>query len=101
MRIKHNGQIWQLVNIYAPNFETEQLEFFDDLHKMLVEKDGKNSFMLIGGDWNVVKIYCTRLKGWIEKGKNHGIASQRKNHGRSACNWHLESKTSLEEDVLL
>ncbi len=67
MKISHNGQLWQIVNIYAPNIEAEQLVYYEKLHKFLLEKRDKESLWLLGGDWNVARNAPKDRKGGLEK----------------------------------
>ena len=40
-----------LVNIYAPNNQSEQLEFLQNLNNCLIDKS-EISTLIVGGDWN-------------------------------------------------
>lgn len=45
-----------LCNIYAPNNQSEQLEFIQELNNCIVDKSEMTN-IIIGGDWN-----CTLTK---------------------------------------
>lgn len=51
-----NSMKLSLCNIYAPNSETEQLEFLQELNNCLIDKL-ELSTLIVGGDWN-----CTLTK---------------------------------------
>ena len=50
--IEMGDTVITIVNVYAPNTEREQIEFFDDLNNDLVARADTNN-MVIGGDFNV------------------------------------------------
>ena len=45
-----------LCNVYAPNNESEQLNFLQELDNVLIDKS-ELSTLIVGGDWN-----CTLTK---------------------------------------
>ena len=51
-----NGTKISLCNIYAPNNQSEQLEFIQELNNCIIDKSEMTN-ITIGGDWN-----CTRTK---------------------------------------
>ena len=51
-----NSMKLSLCNIYAPNSQTEQLEFLQELNNCLIDKS-EFSTLIVGGDWN-----CTLTK---------------------------------------
>ena len=51
-----NSMKLSLCNIYAPNSQTEQLEFLQELNNCLINKS-ELSTLIVGGDWN-----CTLTK---------------------------------------
>ena len=51
-----NGVKTSLCNIYAPNSQSDQLEFIQELNNCIVDKS-KMTNIIIGGDWN-----CTLTK---------------------------------------
>lgn len=50
--IEINGQTKQLLNIYAPNSEAEQIAFFRELHEKIATSLDINT-LIVGGDFNV------------------------------------------------
>ena len=52
-----------LCNIYAPNNQTEQLEFLQELNNCLIDK-AELTTLIVGGDWN-----CTLSRSDIVGGK--------------------------------
>ena len=46
-----NSMKLSLCNIYAPNSQTEQLEFLQELNNCLINKS-ELSTLIVGGDWN-------------------------------------------------
>lgn len=51
-----NGVKTSLCNIYAPNNQSEQLKFIQELNNCIIDKS-KMTNIIIGGDWN-----CTLTK---------------------------------------
>ena len=50
------GEPITLLNVYAPNTENEQVEFFKDLDHVLHSNNiSNNDEIVIGGDWNLVR----------------------------------------------
>ena len=56
MKCVVNDKCLNLINIYAPNIETEQVIFLQDIDKIL-NRSQISSFdsIIIGGDWNIVR----------------------------------------------
>ncbi len=38
LKIRWNAQIWHLINLYAPNDEEDQIEYYEKIHKLIMEK---------------------------------------------------------------
>ena len=46
------SQKLSLLNIYAPNNQTNQLEFMQELKKCIIGRTELTGFKIVGGDWN-------------------------------------------------
>ena len=55
LKIKHEEEFIYVLNIYSPNSESQQIQFYKQL-KRFMEKQGISSSdnIIIGGDWNTV-----------------------------------------------
>jgi len=55
MKVKVNDEAFNLINIYAPNKEKEQIQFYEDLiHVIAAENIASSDSNILAGDWNVV-----------------------------------------------
>ena len=59
-----------LVNIYAPNSQSEQLEFLQNLNNCLIDKS-EISTLIVGGDWNCTLSKMDKTGGTIWKPTNY------------------------------
>ena len=69
LKVLINGQAFGLLNIYAPNTETEQLTFFDKIRSLLEAKRDKNVHFIIGGDFNMVRNFSKDKRGGQQKSR--------------------------------
>ena len=58
------------MNIYAPNNQSEQLEFSLNINTCLIEKS-EISTLIVGGDWNCTLSKIDKIGGTIWKPKNY------------------------------
>ena len=64
LHVKINDEKFNLINIYAPNRDKEQLEFIDDLLRVLnIENILTSDNNIFAGDWNVVMSGMDKLGG--------------------------------------
>ena len=63
LKLKIHDMMFTILNLYAPNKETEQLSFFADLTKILDKEVEPNSNLILGGDWNIVLETSTDKQG--------------------------------------
>ena len=54
LKAKLNGEKVILLNIYAPNTEREQVEFWEVIEQLLRQKIAPDYKLILGGDFNVV-----------------------------------------------
>lgn len=59
-----------LVNIYAPNSQSEQLDFLQNLNNCLIDKS-EISTLIVGGDWNCTLSKIDKIGGTIWKPTNY------------------------------
>jgi len=59
-----------LVNIYAPNSQSEQLEFLQNLNNCLIDKS-EIPTLIVGGDWNCTLSKTDKIGGTIWKPTNY------------------------------
>ena len=59
-----------LVNIHAPNSQSEQLEFLQNLNNCLIDKS-EISTLIVGGDWNCTLSKMDKTGGTIWKPTNY------------------------------
>ena len=59
-----------LVNIYAPNSQSEQLDFLQNLNNCLIDKS-EISTLIVGGDWNCTLSKIDKIGGTIWKPANY------------------------------
>ena len=59
-----------LVNIYAPNSQSEQLDFLQNLKNCLIDKS-EISTLIVGGDWNCTLSKIDKIGGTIWKPTNY------------------------------
>ena len=52
--MKVNDKNFVLINVYAPNRDNDQINFYADLDKVLDSEIENDSTLILGGDWNVV-----------------------------------------------
>ena len=62
------GTSVQLVNIYAPNMEAEQIIFYEDMSRLLSEYTMDKCYVITGGDMNVILDHTIDRKGGNVKG---------------------------------
>ena len=56
LQIKIQGELFVFINVYLPNTEKEQLEFYHDLSKVMHKHQiTSERNIIMGGDWNIVK----------------------------------------------
>jgi len=58
-----NGQHVVMLNIYAPNIENEQIEFYNRIQTLLKDEIDKECAILIAGDMNLILDPCMDRKG--------------------------------------
>ena len=55
LKIKHEEEFVYVLNIYSPNLETQQIQFYRQLNRFMERKGLSSSDnIIIGGDWNTV-----------------------------------------------
>ena len=74
LKCKINDEPFNLINIYAPNRENEQVKFVTDLLKvMALENINSIDNNIIGGDWNVVQDSTLDKIGGMDNIKHNSV----------------------------
>ena len=60
-----------LVNIYAPNSQSEQLKFLQNLNNCLIDRSEISTLIVEGGDWNCTLSKIEKMCGTIWKPTNY------------------------------
>lgn len=68
---KIQDKSFKLVNLYAPNSEDDQTNFYRHLRKKLSHKLEVQDNIILGGDWNVIQNITKDRKGGADKRMNN------------------------------
>ena len=55
VKVEIKGRVYAICNVYSPNTEKEQIEFFKELELILQENISGGEILLIGGDFNLIQ----------------------------------------------
>ena len=78
INVQINGRNYNLINVYLPNTETEQVKFFKDFSAVLKKENiATDDNLIIGGDWNLVKDIVLDKSGGLVNLKQKAITAQR------------------------
>ena len=114
LKIKINESLFTLLNIYAPNKEKEQMNFYDDLDKVMSAEENSDCNWILGGDWNVTIDPDMDKKGGIIDGthrkkvrekvltimQKHGLADVWRSRNPDKVRFTYRQKTPLIQSRL-
>ena len=74
VRVKVNKNIYAICNVYAPNKEKEQVDFFNKVELTLQEYVDIREILIIGGDFNLIQnLNLDRAGGSMKTVWNHSV----------------------------